>query len=206
MGCEEDRKEVGGVGAGRINLPEASLCDEEMHVVASVLRKNATIEELQFRRNQIGDDGARAIAAVLAERSALKLVDLRENRISMSGVKVIADALERSERIHKVMVHPGGKIEAFGASETIGESESPTFTVKTVCIVDVRENKPKDGLKHVPTRRNLSEKKGNKGNDRFRKGARTLSADTVKNGKNKTCISNRQSSSAPNKAKPTNSF
>ena len=24
-GCEEDRKEVGGVGAGRINLPEVSL-------------------------------------------------------------------------------------------------------------------------------------------------------------------------------------
>lgn len=117
--------------------------DEEVHVVAAMLRNNVTIEELQFRRNIIGDDGARAIAAVLAERSALKLVDLRENHISMIGVKSIADALERSERIHKVMVHPGGKIEAFGASESIGDSESNAFAVKTVCIVDVRENQPK---------------------------------------------------------------
>lgn len=117
--------------------------DEEVHVVVAMLRNNITIEELQFRRNNIGDDGARAIAAVLAERSALKLVDLRENRISMIGVKVIADALERSERIHKVMVHPGGKIEAFGASETIGESESAAFAVRTVCVVDIRENQPK---------------------------------------------------------------
>ncbi|KAL7553975.1 hypothetical protein ACHAWF_018677 [Thalassiosira exigua] len=141
-GSEEDRREVGGVGAGRINLPEASLGDEEVHVVASMLRNNGTIEELQFRRNDIGDDGARAIAAVLAERSALKIVDLRENRIGTIGVKAIADALERSERVHKVLVQPGGKIEAYGASETIGASESTAFAVKTICVVDVRENRP----------------------------------------------------------------
>ena len=117
--------------------------DEEVHVVAAMLRNNATIEEIQFRKNKITDDGARALAAVLAERSALKFIDLRENNISMSGIKVIADALERSERIHKVMVHPGGKIEAFGASETIhDESETTAFAVKTACIVDLREQRP----------------------------------------------------------------
>jgi len=171
-GCEEDRKEVGGVGAGKINLLEANLFDEEMHVVASVLRNNATIEELQFRRNQISDDGARAIAAVLAGRNVLKFVDLRENHISIIGVKLIADALERSERIHKVIVHPGGKIEALGAYEIISESESPTFRVKTLCIVDVRENKPKHGtqsLKRNHGRRHLSEGKGIKSNDRLKK-------------------------------------
>jgi len=220
-GCEEDRKEVGGVGAGKINLPEANLGDEEVHVVAAMLRGNATIEELQFRRNRIGDDGARAIAAVLAERSALRLIDLRENCVSMIGVKAIADALERSERVHKVMVHPGGKIEAFGASETISVSESAALAVKTVCIVDVRENKPKDDThkakaveylklvqnKHIPAR------KGNKGNSRhctsqpsstkqrLRKAARASSADDAKNSKDSQAISNRQSVPAPNKPK-----
>ncbi|KAL7533302.1 hypothetical protein ACHAXR_005161 [Thalassiosira sp. AJA248-18] len=211
-GCEEDRKEVGGVGSGRINLPEASLGDEEVHVVAAMLRNNVTIEELQFRRNNIGDDGARAIAAVLAERSALKLIDLRENRVSMIGVKAIADALERSERIHKVMVHPGGKIEAFGASETIGESESTAFAVRTMCIVDVRENQPKcDTQKGKPAQKRCHpERKGNKNNvsqspsvkHRPRKSGsvRASSADAAK-GVDSKVNANRQSVSAPNKMK-----
>jgi hypothetical protein len=144
-GCEEDRNEVGGVGAGKIILPESSLSDEEIHVIVSMLRNNVTIEELQFRKNNISDDGARALAAVLAERSALKFIDLRENHVSMAGMRAIADALERSARVHKVMVHPGGKIEAFGASDEGGISDSMgSLAVKTVCIVDVRENKTRD--------------------------------------------------------------
>ncbi len=114
--------------------------DEEIHIVAAMLRNNVTIEELQFRRNNIGDDGAMALAAVLAERSALKLIDLRENHVSISGVKAIAEALERAERVHKVVVHLGGKIEAFGASDAIMESESNVSAVKTVCTVDLRDN------------------------------------------------------------------
>lgn len=147
-GCEEDRNEVGGVGAGKIILPESSLSDEEIHVIVSMLRNNVTIEELQFRRNNISDDGARALAAVLAERSALKFIDLRENHVSMAGMRAIADALERSARVHKVMVHPGGKIEAFGASETVDEGgiadSMGSLAMKTVCIVDIRENKARD--------------------------------------------------------------
>jgi hypothetical protein len=139
---------VGGVGAGKIILPESSLSDEEIHVIVSMLRNNVTIEELQFRRNNISDDGARALAAVLAERSALKFIDLRENHVSMAGMRAIADALERSARVHKVMVHPGGKIEAFGASETLGEGgisdSTGSLAVKTVCIVDISQNKTRE--------------------------------------------------------------
>ena len=143
-GCEEDRKEVGRVGAGRVHLPESSLGDEEIHVVASMLRNNLTIEELQLRRNKIGDDGARAIAAVLAEPSAIKFIDLRENNIGMPGIKAIAEALERSDRVQKVFVHPGGKIEAMGSNETTGVSGTAALDVSTVCVVDVRENKPRE--------------------------------------------------------------
>jgi len=149
-GSEEYRHEVGTVGAGRIHLPESGLVDEDAYAIASILKNNVTIEEIQLRRNKIGDDGARAIASILAERSALKHIDLRENRISTMGMKAIADALGRSERIQKVFVHPGGKIEAFGASETFVMSSSVeendgAFSVSSICVVDARDNVPTSG-------------------------------------------------------------
>ena len=139
---------MGGVGSGRINLPESNLGDEEIHAIAAMLRGNITIEELQLRRNNISDDGARAIAAVLAGRSGLKNVDLKENRISVSGVKAIADALERSERVHKVMVHPGGCLEGRGCVDQVattedcgGVSPSSTYESALIITVDMREQK-----------------------------------------------------------------
>jgi hypothetical protein len=77
----------------------------------------------------------------------------------MAGMRAIADALERSARVHKVMVHPGGKIEAFGASETLGEGgisdSTGSLAVKTVCIVDISQN-------NVTTRDEPSTKKSQK--------------------------------------------
>ena len=140
-GSEDYRLEVGTVGAGRVHLPESGLVDEDAYAIASILRNNITIEEIQLRRNKIGDDGARAIASILTENCALKFIDLRENRISTMGTKAIADALGRSERIKKVFVHPGGKIEAFGvspSSSSIDLDESTLFT--SICLVDVRDN------------------------------------------------------------------
>ena len=109
-----------------------------------MLRNNITIEELQFCRNNISDDGARAIAAVLAEQSAIKFVDLRQNNIGMLGIKAIAEALERSDRVQKVFVHPGGKIEAVGTNKDTFDSNRSALNVSTVCVVDVRENQIKD--------------------------------------------------------------
>lgn len=156
--------------------------DDEIHIVAAMLRNNVTIEELQFRRNDIGDDGALALAAVLAEKSALKLIDLRENHISIAGVKAIAEALERSERVHKVVVHPGGKIEALGASEAVNDLESGVSVAKTVCIVDLRDNqsKPEEVRKNVDvvvrrTRCNLEKER----NQQQRKFNRASSADAL---------------------------
>lgn len=148
-GCERDREEVGRIGAGRIQLPEASIGDEETHAIVSMLRDNETIAELNLRGNQLTDDAARALASLLARPSALRYVDLRENRIGRNGIKVIADALERSERVKHVYVHAGGKIEALGSSEYIGDDASTAHrrdssqglsSVGSVCIVDVRDN------------------------------------------------------------------
>lgn len=147
-GCERDREEVGRIGAGRIQLPEANIGDEETHAVVAMLRDNETIAELNLRGNQLTDDAARALASLLARPSALRFIDLRENRIGRNGIKVIADALERSERVKHVYVHAGGKIEALGSGEFDGDETSSAHrrdsqglsSVGSVCIVDVRDN------------------------------------------------------------------
>ena len=147
-GCERDREEIGRIGAGRIQLPEASIGDEETHAVVAMLRDNETIAELNLRGNQLTDDAARALASLLARPSALRFIDLRENRIGRNGIKVIADALERSERVKHVYVHAGGKIEALGSGEFDGDETSSAHrrdsqglsSVGSVCIVDVRDN------------------------------------------------------------------
>jgi hypothetical protein len=147
-GCERDREEVGRVGAGRIQLPEASIGDEETHAIVAMLRDNETIAELNLRGNQLTDDAARALASLLARPSALRFVDLRENHIGRNGIKVIADALERSERVKHVYVHAGGKIEALGSSDFGGDDASTAHrrdsqglsSVGSVCIVDIRDN------------------------------------------------------------------
>lgn len=169
---------------------QSSLGDEEIHIVAAMLRNNVTIEELQFRRNYIGDDGAMALAAVLADRSGLKLIDLRENRVSINGVKAIAEALERSERVHKVVVHQGGKIEAFGASASIIETESNVSSVKTICIVDLRDNqsiveealKKSDGTKPVIEGRRTRSNSEKKRRQKKGKTVRASSADAAEEG------------------------
>lgn len=140
-GSEDYRLEVGTVGAGRVHLPESGLVDEDAYAIASILRNNITIEEIQLRGNKIGDDGARAIASILTENCALKFIDLRENRISTMGTKAIADALGRSERVKKVFVHPGGKIEAFGASSSSLDIDETTL-FSSICLIDVRDNAP----------------------------------------------------------------
>ena len=103
--------------------------------------------ELNLRSNQVTDEGARALGAVLAGTSGLKTIDLRENKIGKNGIRGLAEALERAERVRHVYVHAGGKIEALGtgmwAAPRDGEGNegaTPTVTVETVCVLDVRDN------------------------------------------------------------------
>lgn len=158
-GDNREREEVGSPGAGRLQLPEAGLTDEEVHAIAAMLRGNTTIVELNLRGNLITDEGARAIAAVLNGRTALRTVDLRGNRVGRPGLRAIAEALERSERVRHVYVHAGGKIEALGTGAGGGAPKShsddlvggggdagPMVTVETVCVVDIRENNPPEDI------------------------------------------------------------
>lgn len=106
-----------------------------------MLKDNQTIAELNLRGNLITDDGCRALASILSSKSSLSVIDLRSNRISRKGIKLLVEALERSPRVRHVHVHAGGKIEAFGITNDVGEDNKGM----TVCIVDVRDNlKPDD--------------------------------------------------------------
>ena len=145
-GCEKDREEVGKVGAGRINLPEANLTDEEVHAISALLRNNETIALLNLQGNLITDEGCRSIASVLSGPSCLEHIDLRRNRISKNGIKLIVEAIERSDRVRHVHVHAGGKIEAVGSKNLTQNFERHNkVESSTVCVIDIRENsKPED--------------------------------------------------------------
>jgi len=147
----------GGTG-GVLQFSENNITDEEVHAMCALLRNNLSIDELNLRNNNITDDGARALGAVLAGRSGLRLVDLRGNKIGMGATRVLAEALERSDRVRHVYVHAGGKIEALGAGrwaapradmntanktqEELMNEHKNAATVETVCVVDIRDNKP----------------------------------------------------------------
>ena len=117
--------------------------DEEVHLIASALKGNVTIAELNMRSNEITDDGARAIAALFTAPSTLTSIDLRDNYISRIGLRIIAEALERSERVKRVHIQAGGRIEAFSSISKKDPNSSEQITsVEIVCVVDVRSNRP----------------------------------------------------------------
>jgi len=124
------------------------MTDEETHAIVASLRGCQTVAELNLRNNRITDDGAHVIASLLADGSSLRMVDLRGNKIGSSGIKSIAESLERSERVRHVYVHAGGKIEALGIfnneKKTCNKKESTeklkNDVVKTICVVDIRDN------------------------------------------------------------------
>ena len=136
------------LNAGTLQLPESGIGDEEVHALAALLRGNKNVTELNLISNQVTDEGALALGAVLAGTCGLRTIDLRENKIGKNGIRGLAEALERAERVRHVYVHAGGKIEALGtgmwaAPRDGGDDDqgaTPTVTVETVCVLDVRDN------------------------------------------------------------------
>ena len=81
--------------------------------------------------------------------SGLRSVDPRENMVGEIGIRSPVETLERSARVWHVYVHNGGKIEALGTmdqSQNQQEAKQPMMKVSTVCVVDIRKNKPSDQL------------------------------------------------------------
>ena len=152
-------------GEGQVlQLTDSGIGDEEVHALAALLRGENNITELILRNNGITNDGARALGAVLSAPCGLRSVDLRENKVGEIGIRSLAEALERSSRVRHVYVHAGGKIEALGTmdrSQNQQEAKQPMMKVSTVCVVDIRKNKPEDDapvLTDLPQRQTHSHK------------------------------------------------
>ena len=152
-------------GEGQIlQLTDSGIGDEEVHALAALLRGENNITELILRNNGITNDGARALGAVLSAPCGLRSVDLRENKVGEIGIRSLAEALERSARVRHVYVHAGGKIEALGTmdqSQNQQEAKQPMMKVSTICVVDIRKNKPEDDapvLTDLPPRQTHSPK------------------------------------------------
>ena len=151
-------------GDGQVlQLTDSGIGDEEVHALAALLRGENNITELILRNNGITNDGARALGAVLSAPCGLRSVDLRENKVGEIGIRSLAEALERSARVRHVYVHAGGKIEALGTMDNgqHNESKQPMMKVSTVCVVDIRKNKPEDDtqvLTDLPPRQTHSPK------------------------------------------------
>lgn len=150
-GCERYREEVGKIGAGKVQLPESCLGDEDVHAIAAMMRENETITELDLMGNMITDEGCRALGSVLSGKSSLRYVNMRRNRITVNGIKTLVESLQRCLRVRHVHVHTGGKIEAFGNIEMSDDASSPSAiqmvtkpssasNSNTICIIDVRDN------------------------------------------------------------------
>ena len=97
-----------------------------------------------MRSNLVTDDGARAIAALLSAPNVLSFIDLKGNRISRNGLKAIAAGLEKSDRVNRIVIRPGGRIEAIASKIQETTSDQPFASIDTVCTVDVRDNSPPD--------------------------------------------------------------
>jgi len=152
-------------GDGQVlQLTDSGIGDEEVHALAALLRGENNITELILRNNGITNDGARALGAVLSAPCGLRSVDLRENKVGEIGIRSLAEALERSARVRHVYVHAGGKIEALGTMDNgqhNEEAKQPMMKVSTVCVVDIRKNKPEDDtpvLTDLPPRQTHSPK------------------------------------------------
>ena len=84
-----------------LHLLNQGIGNIEAQILAKALEKNQTLQQLNFWKNQIGNEGTKAIAQALANISQIPLqqLDLSWNRIGAEGAKAIAQALANTLQI-----------------------------------------------------------------------------------------------------------
>ncbi|NWI87989.1 LRC34 protein, partial [Pitta sordida] len=90
-------------------VPVQRVTDDDLGVLASVLRHAAFVTGLDLGFNVLTDAGAKTLARFLQENNSLQYLNLRFNDIGTSGAELIAGALHRNESlVHMKMT--GNKI------------------------------------------------------------------------------------------------
>eukprot|EP00076_Gallus_gallus_P043836 XP_025009374.1 leucine-rich repeat-containing protein 34 isoform X3 [Gallus gallus] len=80
-------------------VPVQRVTDEDVQVLASVLRTAVFVTGLDLRYNILTDVGVRHVATFLQENSTLRYLNLMFNDIGTSGAELIANALHSNETL-----------------------------------------------------------------------------------------------------------
>ncbi|NXY45340.1 LRC34 protein, partial [Ceuthmochares aereus] len=80
-------------------VPVQRVTDDDLQVLASVLRNTVFVTGLDLRYNILTDAGAKHMAAFLQENSTLQYLNLMFNYIGTSGAELIAKALHRNDTL-----------------------------------------------------------------------------------------------------------
>lgn len=100
-----------------LNLNATHLGSKSAPMVASLIRKNRSIETLLLNNNQLGPKGIKAIAPELSCNSTLQTLDLSYNSIKHTGASTLANALKPSPQMKstlKALDISGNKISSQG--------------------------------------------------------------------------------------------
>ncbi|XP_009700123.1 PREDICTED: leucine-rich repeat-containing protein 34 [Cariama cristata] len=80
-------------------VPVQRVTDDDLQVLASVLRNTVFATGLDLRYNVLTDAGAKNVATFLQENSTLRYLNLMFNEIGTSGAELIARALHRNKTL-----------------------------------------------------------------------------------------------------------
>ncbi|XP_077497068.1 uncharacterized protein LOC144107774 [Amblyomma americanum] len=85
-----------------LKIINASLRNSCAMVIADVLQRNSTLQELGLSMNTLGDLGARALAKALRQNSSLKRLDISECRLTEGAVSSFVESLALNNTIERV--------------------------------------------------------------------------------------------------------
>jgi Ran GTPase-activating protein (RanGAP) involved in mRNA processing and transport len=112
-----------------VDLNWAGIGDDGVKTLATALKKNTTVTELNLVNNAVGDEGASALADALKVNSSVTTIWLGGNRIRDEGAAALADALKvnTSMTIIFLSCNNFGKLGALALADALKVNTSVTY-------------------------------------------------------------------------------
>lgn len=86
----------------KLDLKYGNIGDEGSIAFAKALESNSTLKILELHRNQIGSEGAKALARALVSNSTLIKLDLQNNNIDDEGASALKNVLGSNSRVREL--------------------------------------------------------------------------------------------------------
>ena len=103
-----------------LNLEQCNINSDGACQLASALCTNNTLQELNLKDNPVGNKGATALAEMLLKNTSLKELNLRDDSIGEEGVKKLLDSLTHNTTVNKL--HLPSKYKSFVTSSGVDSS------------------------------------------------------------------------------------